>query len=41
MFTMSVEGVYYECHDAKDVHVFNGFIIREHKPQDSSQWVSL
>ena len=26
MFTMSVEGVYYGCHDANDVHVFHGFI---------------
>ena len=40
MFTMSVEGAYYGCRDANDVHVFHGFIKREHNPQDSSQWVS-
>ena len=40
MFTMSVEGAYYGCRDANDVHVFHGFIKWEHNPQDSSQWVS-
>ena len=39
MFAMSVEGVYYGCHDANDVHVFHGFIIQERNPQDSYQWV--
>ena len=29
--------VYYGCRDANDVHVFHGFIIREHNPQDNSQ----
>ena len=40
MLTKTFEGVYYGCCDANDVHVFHGFIIREHNPQDSSQWVS-